>query len=95
MGHGRLKPKKLGAKLRKVRADLLGGLTQAEMAEFLVKHGAEPSLHSGYISDYENDRSRAPSFLTLLAYSKATGLSVNVFIDDKLSLPKGSSSERR
>jgi hypothetical protein len=88
MGHGRPKPKKLGVKLRKVRTNLLGGLTQAEMAEQLIKHGAEPALHSGYISDCENDRSRAPSFLTLLAYSNATGLSVNVFIDDKLDLPK-------
>jgi transcriptional regulator with XRE-family HTH domain len=88
MGHGRRpKPKKLGRKLREIRTKLLG-LTQAEMAQQLIKHGAERTLHSGYIADYENDKSREPSLLALLAYSKLSGLSVNVLIDDKLHLPR-------
>jgi transcriptional regulator with XRE-family HTH domain len=85
MGQGkRPRPKKLGGKLRDVRIGL--GISQGEMAQRLIKHGAEKTLHSGYIADYENDK-REPSLFTLLAYSRITGLSVNVLIDDKLDLP--------
>ncbi len=86
MGHGkRPRPKKLGSKLRFIREHVFG-ITQEEMAKRLRKLGGDKSLHSGYIADYENSRSREPSLLTLLAYSKLTGISVNEFIDDKLDL---------
>lgn len=86
MGHGkRNKPRRLGKKLRFVREKILG-LSQAAMAEELKKFGADLTLHSGYIADYENNKDREPSLLTLLAYSKLTTLTVNVFIDDKVVL---------
>ena len=89
MGHGkRPRPKRLGSKLRHIREQLLGGITQAEMAKELIRHGADATLHSGYIADYENSRTREPSLLTLLAYSKASGLTVNVLIDDEIDVPE-------
>jgi transcriptional regulator with XRE-family HTH domain len=83
MGHGkRARPRKLGKKLRFIREKLLG-LTQAAMAEELKKFGADSTLHSGYIADFENNKEREPSLLTLLAYSKLSMLTVNTLIDDK------------
>jgi transcriptional regulator with XRE-family HTH domain len=88
MGHGkRPRPKRLGSKLRHIREQLPGGMTQAEMAKELIRHGAETTLHSGYVADYENSKAREPSLLTLLAYSKVSGVSVNALIDDELDLP--------
>jgi transcriptional regulator with XRE-family HTH domain len=87
MGHGkRPRPKKLGAKLRHIREQIFE-VTQEEMAKRLCKFGADSTLHSGYIADYENNGSREPSLLTLLAYSKLTGISVNMLIDDELDIP--------
>jgi transcriptional regulator with XRE-family HTH domain len=57
------------------------------MAKRLRKFGADSALHSGYIADYENNGNREPSLLTLLAYSKITGISVNNLSDDELDLP--------
>ena len=89
MGHGkRPRPKRLGNKLRHIREQLMGGMTQAAMAKELIRRGADSTLHSGYVADYENSRTREPSLLTLLAYSKASGLSVNLLIDDELDLPE-------
>ena len=96
MGHGkRPRPKRLGSKLRHVREQLMGGITQAAMAEELIRHGADSTLHSGYIADYENSKTREPSLLTLLAYSKLTGLSINVLVDDELDLPERLPVKRR
>jgi len=90
MGHGkRQRPKRLGLKLRHIREQGFE-ITQDEMAKKLRQFGADSTLHSGYIADYENNRSREPSLLTLLAYSKLTGISVNALIDDELDLPKSS-----
>jgi len=87
MGRKRIpSPKRLKSKLRETRTKLLR-MTMDEMAEELKKLGAERSTHSGYIAEYESGR-RQPSLLTLLAYSKATGLSINVFVDDDLELPE-------
>ena len=90
MGHGkRPRPKRLGLKLRILREDFLQ-VTQQEMVAMLRKYGGDSTLHSGYIADYENNKSREPSLLTLLAYSKLTDVSVNVLIDDELNLPEPS-----
>jgi transcriptional regulator with XRE-family HTH domain len=87
MGHGkRSRPRKLGAKLRAIRDTL--DLTQAQMVERLIALGADSTLHNGYIADYESNGSREPSLLTLLAYSKLSGVSINVLVDDEASLPK-------
>ena len=87
MGHGkRPRPAKLGMKLRYIREQILN-ITQVEMAKKLTEYGAGQRLHSGYIADYENTKDREPSLLTLLAYSKLTGISVNTLIDDELDLP--------
>jgi transcriptional regulator with XRE-family HTH domain len=96
MGHGkRPRPERLGSKLRHIREQLMGGMTQAAMAKELIRHGADSTLHSGYIADYENNKAREPSLLTLLAYSKASGVSVNLLIDDELDLPKDNKSTRK
>ncbi|HEY6330821.1 MAG TPA: helix-turn-helix transcriptional regulator [Blastocatellia bacterium] len=96
MGHGRRpRPERLGEKLRQVRVQLLGNITQAEMADRLIRHGAEKTVHSGYVADYENNGSREPSLLALLAYSKMTGFTVNVFIDDARNLPSDLNRKRR
>ena len=86
MGHGkRPRPAKLGMKLRYIRERILN-ITQAEMAKKLSEFGAGQKLHSGYIADYENTKDREPSLLTLLAYSKLSGISVNILIDDELNV---------
>ena len=75
--------KKLKDKLRASRLHL--NLTMDKMAEELQNHGAEGTLRSSYIADYESGR-REPSLLALLAYSKICGVSANVFIDDSQPL---------
>ena len=94
MGHGkRPRPKRLGEKLRSLREAL--GVTQDEMARRLRDLGGDQTLHSGYIADYENSGSREPSLLSLLAYSKASGVPVNLLIDDDLELPPASKRRSR
>lgn len=79
----RTRPKKLGAKLKLIRLRL--GLTQPEMiAGLSVKD--EP-LYPSSISGYERGM-REPPLLVLLSYAKLAGVSTDVLIDDKLSLPK-------
>jgi transcriptional regulator with XRE-family HTH domain len=86
MGHGkRPRPQRLGAKLRFIRDSL--NLTQAEFVNRLKALGADSTLHNGYIADYENSGSREPSLLTLLAYSKLSGISINDLVDDEVELP--------
>lgn len=86
MGRGAIKrPKKLGAKLKRVRKQM--GVTQAKMSELLRQFGAEETTHSGYVAEFETGQRLAPLF-TLLAYSKMTGISINHFVDDGLDLPE-------
>ena len=87
MGRSRVpSPRKLKGKLRELRTDLLS-MTMDEMATELKRLGAERTTHSGYVAEYESGK-RQPSLLTLLAYSKVSGLSINVFADDDLELPE-------
>jgi transcriptional regulator with XRE-family HTH domain len=87
MGQGKKqRPQKLGAKLTSIRASL--GITQDEVAKRLKSLGADTTIHSGYIGDFETTDKREPGLLTLFAYSKLSGISVNLLIDDEVELPK-------
>jgi transcriptional regulator with XRE-family HTH domain len=79
---GRIKrdyPRKLAAKLRRIRAGL--ELSQGEIAERLgVKDRAS-------ISQYESGKIEPP-LPVLLKYARLARVSTDVLIDDKLNLPK-------
>lgn len=71
-------PKKLGAKMREVRLRL--DMTQEEVARHL-------GTDSGAISRYERGL-REPSLLEILAFSRMSGVGVELLIDDKMGLAK-------
>jgi transcriptional regulator with XRE-family HTH domain len=74
----RKSPKKLGGKMREVRLRL--DMTQEEVARHL-------ETDSGAISRYERGL-RDPSLLEILAFSRMSGVGVEVLIDDKMGLAK-------
>jgi len=83
MGRGnRVRPARLAAKLRQIRASL--GLTQEQMIERL-EYKASP-LHPQNISGFERGE-REPPLPLLLAYARTIGISTDLLIDDKLELP--------
>ena len=85
MGRGRrARPKKLQEKVCEIRRKL--DITQDEMAHSLVEHGAEKTMHSGYVADFETGK-RAPSLLGVLAYAKLMGVCADVLLDDEMDLP--------
>jgi len=63
------------------------GVTQQQMVNRLAPYAPHEFIDSGYISQFENGK-REPTLPVLLAYSKLTGLSINVLVDDELDLPK-------
>jgi transcriptional regulator with XRE-family HTH domain len=72
-------PRKLAGKLKRIRVRLK--LSQGEIAERLdVKDRAS-------ISQYENGKIEPP-LPVLLKYARQIGVSTDVLIDDRLSLPK-------
>jgi len=81
MGNARPKPKRLAEKLRQIREAL--GLSQTEMLRSL---GLEEEMKYARISEYETGQ-REPSLLTLLAYSRAAGVHMEVLADDETDLP--------
>jgi DNA-binding XRE family transcriptional regulator len=86
MGRGRrARPKKLQQKLCEIRRRL--DITQEEMAKSLIKHGAEKTIHSGYVADFETGK-REPSLLGVLAYAKSVGVCADTLLDDELDLPE-------
>jgi transcriptional regulator with XRE-family HTH domain len=74
----RKSPKKLAGKLREVRLRL--GMTQEELAKHL-------GTDSGSISRFEHGK-RDPSLLEILAYSRLSGVGVEVLLDDKMNLSR-------
>jgi transcriptional regulator with XRE-family HTH domain len=72
----RKSPKKLGSKMREVRKRL--EMTQEQVADYL-------GTDSGAISRYERGL-RDPSLLEILAFSRMSGVAVEVLIDDKMKL---------
>lgn len=81
MGYSRLKPERLGEKLRQIRLSL--GLSQAEMLRRLE---AEDLIAYNQISGYETG-AREPALIILLRYAHAAGVHVEDIIDDDLDLP--------
>jgi transcriptional regulator with XRE-family HTH domain len=81
MGKARPKPERLAEKLRQIRLAL--GLSQTEM---LKRLGLEEDMQYARISEYETGL-REPSLLTLLEYSRAAGIHLEVLADDGLDLP--------
>jgi transcriptional regulator with XRE-family HTH domain len=74
----RQSPKKLGKKMREVRLRL--DMTQEEVAKHL-------GTDSGAISRYERGL-RDPSLLEVLAFSRMSGVGMEVLVDDRLRLAK-------
>jgi transcriptional regulator with XRE-family HTH domain len=81
----RTQPKNLKHKLKAIRTCL--DLTQEEMVLRLKKFAPREFIDTGYVSRFENGK-REPTLPILLAYSKLTGFSINLFVDDDLDLPK-------
>ncbi len=77
------KPRLLSSKLKQVRLSL--NFTQEQMFEALKDKGAD--VHLGYVSLFETGQ-RIPSLLVLLAYSKTSGVRMEVFVDDTSELSK-------
>ncbi|MCA1578949.1 MAG: helix-turn-helix domain-containing protein [Acidobacteria bacterium] len=71
----------MAKKLKEVR--LAYGWTQQQMAAGLGKVPSAPD--SAMISRYERGE-REPSLFVLLAYGQVSGLVVDVFIDDRITL---------
>ncbi|HEX8494336.1 MAG TPA: helix-turn-helix transcriptional regulator [Pyrinomonadaceae bacterium] len=81
MGNVRLKPERLGEKLRQIRLAL--GLSQSEMLRRLE---AEDIITYHQISGYESGK-REPPLPILLRYARAAGVSMETLADDELDLP--------
>lgn len=82
MGYVRLRPERLGEKLRQIRLSL--GLSQTEMLRHL---DAEDLIVYSQISGYENGQ-REPPLQILLRYARVAGVHVEDIIDDELDLPE-------
>ena len=78
----RPRPKRLGEKLRLIRAEL--DLTLEQIIERL--HYKDSPVYPTNISAMERGE-REPPLLLLLAYARLAGISTDVLIDDKLELP--------
>lgn len=80
----RSRPKHLARKLRSIREKL--DVTQAQMVEELKRYGLKNErIYAATISQFEADK-REPSLLVLLAYSKASGWTINDLVDDRVKL---------
>ncbi|HKU74493.1 MAG TPA: helix-turn-helix transcriptional regulator [Pyrinomonadaceae bacterium] len=77
MGYARPRPQHLSAKLLQIRRTLK--LSQPQLAKRLG------ILNYTDISKYELNRNE-PSLMTLLAYSRLSGVRIEVIIDDDLNL---------
>lgn len=86
MGSSRPQTAGLAEKLYLIRTGL--GLTQAQMVERLQaqKLPSDLKVYPGNISRFEKGL-REPPPLVLLAYARAASVSVEVLIDEDLSLP--------
>lgn len=82
-GRGRrLRPHRLGEKLKKIRETL--NFNQTQMPEAL---GLENDVSQGMISSFESGV-REPSLIVLLAYARLAGISMESLVDDKMELER-------
>jgi transcriptional regulator with XRE-family HTH domain len=82
-GHGKHEqPERLAEKLLKIRAKLR--LSQVGMANALERQGVK--IYPGYVARYELG-DRIPGLLTMRAYAKVAGVSMDQITDDELDLP--------
>lgn len=79
----RIRPKRLGQKLKLIRISL--DLTLEQMIEQLDYK--ESKLYPQNISGFEKSE-REPNLLILLSYSHLAGISTDLLIDDELDLPE-------
>lgn len=79
----RQRPKRLGSKLRQLRASL--SLTQEELIRTLRRLGVK-GLAQGSISAYECN-TREPSLIFILMIARVADIPVETLLDDKLELP--------
>ena len=77
----RIKPKRLGGKLKLIRSNL--GLTLEQLIERLDYK--ESKLYPQNISGFEKSE-REPNLLILLAYARLLGISTDELIDDEIEL---------
>jgi transcriptional regulator with XRE-family HTH domain len=77
----RRRPRFLATKLREIRNGL--SLSQAALIEHL---GLPDYINQGEISDFEHGV-REPDLLTLLAYARKAGVSIDSLVDDHAKLP--------
>jgi transcriptional regulator with XRE-family HTH domain len=78
----RSRPKRLAEKLLQIRQFF--NFSQNQM---LDKLGLKDSHYRENISAFERG-TREPSFLILLSYARAAGVSMESLVDDELDLPK-------
>ncbi len=77
----RIKPKRLGEKLRLIRESL--SLTQEQIIERLDYKSSK--LYPQNISGFEKSK-REPNLLILLAYARLGRINTDILIDDELDL---------
>jgi transcriptional regulator with XRE-family HTH domain len=83
MGRGaRRKPARLAEKLREIRLKL--GLSQNEM---ISRMGLKHELTREEVSAFERN-THEPNLMTLIAYSEAANVFLEVLVRDDLDLPK-------
>lgn len=84
----RARPKRLPEKLARIRealdvsCEVMVNKLKIEMSEDNM-----PKIYPQNVSGYENGE-REPALLTLLAYARLVGVSVETLIDDKVDLPE-------
>jgi transcriptional regulator with XRE-family HTH domain len=80
----RRKPERLAEKLREIRRKLDGGLSQNQM---IRRMGLQDELTREEVSAFERG-THEPNLLTLLAYSEAANVFLEVLVRDNLNLPE-------
>ena len=83
----RARPRRLPQKLLRIR-EALGVSCKVMVKKLKIEMPEDnmPKIYPQNVSGYESGK-REPALLTLLAYARLAGVSVETLIDDKLDLP--------